>query len=376
MFTNQAKRRLGAWVISLAVLSALLLPATSEAASAAQKTDAKIKVELWTQQNKPLKLDIKQIDFLNFASTAMIIDRSTIEKAPEQMKFSEADLPSLCFSPESDNLKLSGTSETAKNLRSNEFYFRAAKPEAWLLNLQLKNYTLKKVRYDETDKVLKLYYEGSQSLQAPSAYFTGLLNSESSREKNTFANVTKKIKELNHKQKLNGDVKRIVDLIEGVTYDANDKLPASAALWAAENPKKDLNYGFYTLSYTMIKDGKSNNNDNDLFVLPVLQKNLPDVYTGKLSTRKDSDRSSAKKDKQSSTKAGAQAGVSEQKSSDEKSAAPSIERKQSKYRSKVVASNDTSVVQSTGETAASISLSLVCFIAATCVYAIKRRYKC
>ena len=105
MFTNQAKRRLGAWVISLAVLPALLLPATSKAASAAQKTDAKIKVELWTQQNKPLKLDIKQIDFLNFASTAMIIDRSTIEKAPKQMKFSEADLPSLCFSPESANLK-------------------------------------------------------------------------------------------------------------------------------------------------------------------------------------------------------------------------------------------------------------------------------
>ncbi len=55
MFTNQAKRRLGAWVISLALLPALLLPATSEAASAAQKTEAKIKVELWTQQNKPLK---------------------------------------------------------------------------------------------------------------------------------------------------------------------------------------------------------------------------------------------------------------------------------------------------------------------------------
>lgn len=364
-------------------------------AEAADTNDSKqIKVQLYTD-DKALDFSLDKVNYLNFTASIGLVSPDSRFTDEANFQVPKEDLVQLTL-PESAATQAFSTSN---ELKSNEFAFQAKRKTAWLLNLQLKGYELVKTTFNREDSILRLDYRPrAKELDYQANYFTGKLNSFHAKSCSDLKAERKNLLAVLRQANVKADkTASIYNVITGEIVSEN-KLTEKSYLFALADTKSDLAPALQTLSYTLISNGKAQ--ANELYNLPLVQAAPANVYTGKNEARKDSDRAenakinkaenakadnsdnkldtaSLKKDTNTDSKLLEQA---ELKVKDDNKSASLVKddkekvKRVSKYTTKVISPNNTSIVPSTGESAASVGLSLLCFITATAVYAIKRHF--
>lgn len=328
--------------------SCLTLHSKAEETTQDKTTTKHIKVELLVE-DKPLDLDISQINYLNFTST--------IKHISPEAKISQTNEFTI---PQEDLVKLIlpiSTEEFAKDpkLKANEFAFVAKRPNSWLLNLQIKGYNLVKSAFNADKQLLQLKYQAANSSATNQvAYFTGELNSIQTKGELNFKAIRKNLIAVLQTAGLETSNATIYNLLDGQVVNS---LPEEPTLLGLAKEQSKMAADKQTLSYTLIYKGKIIK-DADIYNLPLIQTNQANVYT---------------KTTNAATLAIKEALASANNIAVDQSNLK--DKKKSKYKTTVISPDNTSIVPSTGETAISISLSMLCFISATALYAVKRHMR-
>lgn len=346
--------RLGALALLISLsFSCLTLHSYAEDTTQDTTTAQHIKVELLVE-DKPLDLDISAISYLNFTATVSRISPDAKISQTNDFSIPQEDLVKLILPVSTDEF------EKDANLKANEFEFVAKRPSSWLLNLQIKGYNLIKSAFDANKQLLQLTYKAvNADATQQVAYFTGGLNCIQTKGELNFKTIRKNLMGILQAAGLETSNAPVYNLLDGKVIN---NLSGEPTLLGLANEKAQVAPDKQTLSYTPIYKGKIVK-DADIYNLPLIQTNQANVYnkSANAATKANNATIVAKADLAS---ANTNVGQSNQKG-----------KKQSKYKTTVISPNNTSIVPSTGETAVSISLSMLCFISATALYAVKRRMR-
>lgn len=367
--------RLSALLLLLPLSFTCLSLHSLAADDASNKDDSKqIKVQLYAD-DEPLSFKMADVNYLNFTASIGLVSPEAKFTSDDNFQIKDDELVQLAL-PESAS---ASNFATDKDLKDNELTFTAKRPTAWLLNLQLKGYNLQKSSFDATKQLLRLnYHKLSSETDYQANYFSGELNAIQAKKHKDLATERKNLHAVLQAAGLDSDAKApIYNVLNGqlITGELED----SCYLFGQASAKKDLAPALQTLSYTLIYQGKAV--QAELYNLQLVQTSQSNVYDKNADVRHDSDRAdSEEKSTAALTVATSKDSKSELKADDkvtEKKAEAKMttSKTSSKYKTKVISPNDTSIVPSTGETAASLGISMLCFISATAIYAIKRHLR-
>lgn len=362
--------------------SALAIHSHAAEAEDNKQTKESIKVELYAN-DEALDFEMNKVNYLNFTATIGLVSPEAKFTTEDNFQVPQSDLVQLVL-PKSASTH---SFQTALDLQSNEFRFVAKRPTAWLLNLQLKGYNLVKSAFDSSRQVLRLDFRKlTKDVDSQLNYFTGELNSIQSKGKQDLTTVRKNLNGVLQAANLETAQSPIYNLLNGqLLTDLSDK----CYLLGLASDKENLHPALQTLSYTLIYQGEAMK--DELYNLPLVQTSQANVYDKNSDVRHYSARDNAKDEISSTDKVASATTAKLDSQKDSKLTAeqskglskdqgklPANEqakvKKSSKYQTKIISPNDTTIVPSTGETAASIGISMLCFISATAIYAIKRHF--